>query len=130
MSKELDQFYTKQEVALKLCKILKEKLKIDLEKYTFLEPSAGFGSFVEALQATFKDPKIETIDLEPKSFDIKKQDFLTFAPKEKNIITIGNPPFGKRATLAMKFFNHASFLATISLLLCLCNLKNGAYKKI
>lgn len=108
MSKELDQFYTKQEVALKLCKILKEKLKINLEKYTFLEPSAGFGSFVEALKQTFKEPKIEAIDLEPKSFEIKEQDFFTYLPKEQNIITIGNPPFGKRATLATKFFNHAS----------------------
>ncbi|MEE3704612.1 SAM-dependent methyltransferase [Campylobacter sp. CX2-8023-23] len=106
MKKELDQFYTKQEVALKLCKILKEKLNLD--KYTFLEPSAGFGSFVNALRITFKEPKIEAIDLDPKSTHIKSQDFFTYQPKEQKIITIGNPPFGKRATLAIKFFNYAS----------------------
>lgn len=106
MKNELDQFYTKQEVALELCKILKEKL--NLNKYTFLEPSAGFGSFVNALRKTFKEPKIEAIDLDPKSFDIKQQDFFSYTPKEQKIITIGNPPFGKRATLAIKFFNHAS----------------------
>lgn len=41
MSKELDQFYTKQEVALKLCEIV--KIKLNLNEYIFLEPSAGFG---------------------------------------------------------------------------------------
>ena len=106
MKNELDQFYTKQEVALELCKILKEKL--NLNKYTFLEPSAGFGSFVNALRKTFKEPKIEAIDLDPKSFDIKQQDFFSYTPKDQKIITIGNPPFGKRATLAIKFFNYAS----------------------
>ena len=50
---------------MELCKTLKEKLNLD--KYTFLEPSAGFGSFVNALQKTFKEPKIEAIDLDPKS---------------------------------------------------------------
>ncbi|WP_096022210.1 SAM-dependent methyltransferase [Campylobacter lanienae] len=106
MSKELDQFYTKQEVALKLCEIVKRKL--NLNEYTFLEPSAGFGSFVNALRKIFQEPKIEAIDLDPKSFDIKKQDFFSYTPKEQKIITIGNPPFGKRANLAVKFFNHAS----------------------
>lgn len=106
MSKELDQFYTKQEVALKLCEIVKRKL--NLNEYTFLEPSAGFGSFVNALRKIFQEPKIEAIDLDPKSFDIKQQDFFSYTPKEQKIITIGNPPFGKRANLAVKFFNHAS----------------------
>ena len=106
MSKELDQFYTKQEVALKLCEIVKRKL--NLNEYTFLEPSAGFGSFVDALRKIFQEPKIEAIDLDPKSFDIKQQDFFSYTPKEQKIITIGNPPFGKRANLAVKFFNHAS----------------------
>lgn len=108
MSKELDQFYTKPEVALMLCKTLKAKLKIDLEKYTFLEPSAGSGSFLHALKKTFNTTKIEAIDIDPKNFEIKKQDFLTYTPSIKNIIAVGNPPFGKRAALAMKFFNHAS----------------------
>ncbi|MGM9997263.1 SAM-dependent methyltransferase [Campylobacter lanienae] len=106
MSKELDQFYTKQEVALKLCGIVKRKL--NLNEYTFLEPSAGFGSFVNALRKIFQETKIEAIDLDPKSCDIKQQDFFSYTPKEQKIITIGNPPFGKRANLAVKFFNHAS----------------------
>ncbi|WP_096024688.1 SAM-dependent methyltransferase [Campylobacter lanienae] len=106
MSKELDQFYTKQEVALKLCEIVKRKL--NLNEYTFLEPSAGFGSFVNALRKIFQETKIEAIDLDPKSCDIKQQDFFSYTPKEQKIITIGNPPFGKRANLAVKFFNHAS----------------------
>ncbi len=112
MSKKLDQFYTKREIALELCETLKAKLKIelnlDLGKYVFLEPSAGEGAFVSALSQIFKQPKILAIDLDPKSDGIQKQDFLTYLPIAKNIITVGNPPFGKRATLATQFFNHAS----------------------
>ncbi len=108
MSKELDQFYTKQEVALKLCKIVKEKVNIDFDKYTFLEPSAGFGSFVNALKDVFTKPQIIALDLDPKSFDITECDFFNFNTTKKHIFTIGNPPFGKRARLAMDFFNHAS----------------------
>ena len=60
------------------------------------------------MRKIFQEPKIEAIDLDPKSFDIKQQDFFSYTPKEQKIITIGNPPFGKRATLAIKFFNYAS----------------------
>ena len=49
MKNALDQFYTKDEVALKLCEIIKAKLKDKLEFYTFLEPSAGGGAFLKAL---------------------------------------------------------------------------------
>ena len=50
MKNELNQFYTKEEVALKLCEIIKAKLKDKLEFYTFLEPSAGGGAFIKALK--------------------------------------------------------------------------------
>ena len=53
MINALDQFYTKDEVALKLCEIIKAKLKDKLEFYTFLEPSAGGGAFIKALNKSF-----------------------------------------------------------------------------
>ena len=105
MENNLDQFYTKTEVALSLTKKLNA---YNLANYTFLEPSAGTGSFINALNFIFKEPKIIAVDIEPKSSCIIKKDFLEFETKHKNIFTIGNPPFGKRASLAIKFFNHAS----------------------
>jgi hypothetical protein len=71
----------------------------------FLEPSAGSGSFFYFLP----ENKREGIDLDPKTDDIKKQDFLEYKPTiGKKYITIGNPPFGRVSSLAIKFFNKAS----------------------
>ena len=49
------------------------------------------------------------LDIEPLSDEIKQQDFLEWFPKESNKFgTIGNPPFGLRGNLALRFINHAS----------------------
>lgn len=108
MKNALDQFYTKDEVALKLCEIIKAKLKDKLEFYTFLEPSAGGGAFIKALNKSFENNEIIALDLEPKAQNIKQCDFFSYYTNEQKIFTIGNPPFGKRADLAIRFFNHAS----------------------
>ena len=108
MKNALDQFYTKDEVALKLCEIIKAKLKDKLEFYTFLEPSAGGGAFLKALNKNFKNNEIIALDLEPKAQNIEQCDFFSYYTNAQKIFTIGNPPFGKRADLAIRFFNHAS----------------------
>ena len=108
MKNALDQFYTKDEVALKLCEIIKAKLKDKLEFYTFLEPSAGGGAFIKALNKNFKNNEIIALDLEPKAQNIEQCDFFSYYTNAQKIFTIGNPPFGKRADLAIRFFNHAS----------------------
>ena len=108
MKNELNQFYTKDEVALKLCEIIKAKLKDKLEFYTFLEPSAGGGAFLKALNKNFKNNEIIALDLEPKAQNIEQCDFFSYYTNVQKIFTIGNPPFGKRADLAIRFFNHAS----------------------
>ena len=108
MKNALDQFYTKDEVALKLCEIIKAKLKDKLEFYTFLEPSAGGGAFLKALNKNFKNNEIIALDLEPKAQNIEQCDFFSYYTNVQKIFTIGNPPFGKRADLAIRFFNHAS----------------------
>lgn len=108
MKNALDQFYTKDEVALKLCEIIKAKLKDKLEFYTFLEPSAGGGAFLKALNKSFDNNKIIALDLEPKAQNIEQCDFFSYYTNAQKIFTIGNPPFGKRADLAIRFFNHAS----------------------
>ena len=73
MENNLDQFYTKTEVALSLTKKLNA---YNLADYTFLEPSAGTGSFINALNFIFKEPKIIAVDIEPKSSCIIKKDLL------------------------------------------------------
>ena len=111
MKNELDQFYTKDEVALKLCEVVKAKLKDKIKDYTFLEPSAGGGAFVRAINQSFENNEIIALDLDPKAQNIKQCDFLTYDINTPKIFTIGNPPFGKRADLAIRFFNHASIFS-------------------
>lgn len=70
-----------------------------------LEPSAGTGSFFNLLNQN----KRIGLDLDPKVSGIIKTDFFDWTwPQGKKIITIGNPPFGKNANLAVKFFNQSA----------------------
>lgn len=71
-----------------------------------IEPSAGNGSFLLQIPA---DRKIG-IDIAPEIDGIIKQDFFDYTPPSNagKILVIGNPPFGKVSSLAVKFFNHAS----------------------
>ena len=104
----LDKYYTYPKYAQycykSLLKIAK-KYKINIKKYTFLEPSAGNGAFFNLLP---KDRRVG-IDIEPEAKEIIKKDFFDWEPdKDKKYITIGNPPFGLRSWLALAFINKAS----------------------
>ena len=111
-SKEKDQFFTPYNTALHchdvFCQKMKE-LNISTDEYTFIEPSAGDGAFLNIL------PKDRTIalDIEPRHENIQKQDFLSWKPKNKNkkYCGFGNPPFGLRGNLALRFINHFSKFA-------------------
>jgi len=127
----LDKFYTIPTIAKKC--ILKLGEKYDWTKWDLvIEPSAGSGSFL--LQIPTK--KCIGIDISPEHKDIIKEDFLMYNPHTyiyqepykdkdiirqlninpqnlKNILVLGNPPFGKISSLAVKFFNHAAEWASV-----------------
>ena len=67
----------------------------------FVEPSAGKGAFLTCMPP---DKRIG-IDIDPLRKEIVEQDFFNFVWPEGRTITIGNPPFGRRGKLAMKFLN-------------------------
>ena len=49
------------------------------------------------------------MDISPEHKDIVERDFFTYIPEtEGKILVIGNPPFGRVSSLAIKFFNHAA----------------------
>lgn len=106
--KEKDQFFTPIITAefcyKKLLDVL-EKNRENEEEFIYIEPSAGSGNFLKIL------PKNRTIavDIEPKGPDIIEADYLKWLPTDKNgkYIVIGNPPFGLRGQLALKFMNHS-----------------------
>jgi len=106
--KEKDQFYTPT-ITSKYCYDKFIEIMSNYgdpeDTYTFIEPSAGNGSFLKIL------PKERRIgfDIDPKFDEIKKQDFLDWKPSEETkYVVIGNPPFGLRGQLALKFINHSS----------------------
>lgn len=104
-----DKFYTKTSIAKKCYDIFIKYVKIDVYDY-ILEPSAGNGAFFNLLP---KDKRIG-IDIDPQSEKIQKLDFFKFKPREdKKYAVIGNPPFGRVSSLAIKFFNYASSFANI-----------------
>lgn len=106
----LDKFYT-----LPLCS--KKCIDKVSELYTIsnfdiiIEPSAGNGSFLNQIPSNNKIG----IDISPEHSDIIRLDFFDYSPPldMKNILVIGNPPFGRVSSLAIKFFNHAAKWANV-----------------
>lgn len=87
----------------KICK----KEKVNTDEYTFIEPSAGTGSFYNLM------PFDRKIGIDIEKFRNRphyvQSDFLTWEPKKnKKYIAIGNPPFGYRGWLALSFMNRAA----------------------
>lgn len=104
----LEQFFTTEENA-KFC-----LSKINLKAYDLIiEPSAGSGSFSNLIECI-------AFDIEPKNDKIIKQDFLKLDTKQfenKKNLVVGNPPFGRQSSLAIKFINKsAEFADTIAIL--------------
>jgi hypothetical protein len=104
-----DKFYTIPEISEKCLKTLESKYNWDSWDLV-IEPSAGNGSFLTRIPTSKKIG----IDILPDHKDIVQQDFLTYNPKNTGkILVVGNPPFGRVSSLAIKFFNHASKFANV-----------------
>lgn len=110
---KLDQYYTSPEVAKYFTKKVTSLLG---DNALFIEPSAGIGAFVEALEGKC----IKSFDLSPVLPETVEKDFLTTTQEDFDggVHFIGNPPFGKNSSLAVKFFNHcAKYGESISFIL-------------
>jgi predicted RNA methylase len=117
----IDKFYTKETVVESCLSIVKDNIKIDGKTDLIIEPSAGNGSFILGIKSLSSNYKF--YDLEPEHDEIRKQDFLLlnyddFKSKYSTIHVIGNPPFGRQSSLAIKFIKKASeFCNSISFIL-------------
>lgn len=106
-ARKLDQFYTDDDVAKEMydwfC------TQFDPNELVFVEPSAGRGAFSRLFPADSL-----AYDIDPQGPGIIKADFLsTPLPKAGRVAVVGNPPFGKNASMAVKFFNHAATKAKV-----------------
>ncbi|MCH7225067.1 hypothetical protein [Haloferula sp. A504] len=99
-----EQFYTPAALAGKCVDALLRHCSFDEFDY-ILEPSAGKGSFLDHLPPD----KTLAIDLDPKDPRIGRADFFDWNPPLLHgpILTVGNPPFGARAGLAVRFVERA-----------------------
>jgi hypothetical protein len=106
----LDKFYTIPTCSKKCIDKISELY--DITKWDLIiEPSAGNGSFLNQIPS---DNKIG-IDILPEQPNIIQKDFFDYSPpsNKTNILVIGNPPFGRVSSLAIKFFNHSAKWANV-----------------
>lgn len=110
-TKEKDQFFTPRSVASECLKKFRKVARehgLATHGYSFVEPSAGSGAFYSILP-----PGSLGMDIEPRCDGVIQQDFLTWKPPDPHgkYVVAGNPPFGLRGQLALKFVNHAATFA-------------------
>lgn len=102
-----DQYYTQEQVARALYAEVVRRYDPDL--FQMLEPSAGEGAFFRLMPSGSLG-----IDIDPKCPGIVQADFLERRVESgRRVATIGNPPFGKNASMAVDFFNHAATMSDV-----------------
>ena len=118
-----DKYYTPTEIVEYCVNKVKEIVADDVTE--IIEPSAGNGAFIESLDNNFNCDKFY-FDLIPEHDKIKQQDFLELDLEYKQgRVVIGNPPFGNRSTLIVKFFKKAVRLSDyIAFILPISQLNN------
>ena len=102
-ARKFDQFYTKESVVRTVLGT------VNLNFFqTIIEPSSGDGSFVKLL---VQHPNLLYVDIDSPD-PAHRFDFLLYNPSTTgNVLVVGNVPFGRRCSLAVKFFNHAAIMA-------------------
>ena len=104
----IDKFYTKPSVANDCIELVVKTIGISKDDIV-IEPSAGNGSFIKGIQNL--NCKNYFYDLKPEHLQITQQDYLLFdfesqvqkTIQSSKVIVIGNPPFGRQSSTAIKF---------------------------
>lgn len=109
----IDKFYTKPTVTKKCCDSIKQYININNENDIIIEPSAGNGSFIPEISSMSSNCLF--YDIQPEHPDIIKQNYLELDIQslelpdlQSKIHIIGNPPFGRQSSLAIKFIKKSS----------------------
>jgi predicted RNA methylase len=116
----IDKYYTKDSIVTICLNYVKTYIQINSNDL-IIEPSAGNGSFISGIKTIANNYIF--YDLEPEQDEIIKQDYLlgdyiNFNQKYNNIHIIGNPPFGRQSSLAIKFIKKScEFCNSISFIL-------------
>ena len=101
----IDKYYTKDSIVEMCITCVKKYIDIKTEDLV-IEPSAGNGSFITGIKSLSSNCMF--YDLEPENSEIIKQDYLLYdygiiRKDFSKIHIIGNPPFGRQSSFAIKF---------------------------
>ena len=121
----LDRFYTNPEVAENCTNIFKELINIT-QKDLIIEPSIGSGNFLSSISNITKNylgydidnslfnPEYIKTEYKNKVFlqDFLSLDYSKLQNEYNNIYILGNPPFGKQSSIAIKFIKHMCHFCT------------------
>lgn len=116
----MDKYYTSKGIVDSCFNLINQHLVIR-EDDLCIEPSAGNGAWIDPIKTYFKNYKF--FDLEPAQDhpEILKQDYLDFnlgLNDYKKLHIVGNPPFGRQSSMAIKFIKKsAKFCDSISFIL-------------
>ncbi len=115
----IDKYYTKESIVNLCLTIVKTTININ-KNDLIIEPSAGNGAFINGIKLLVNNYIF--YDIEPENNEIIKQDFLHYSHNNYNnnnkIHIIGNPPFGRQSSLAIKFIKKScEFCDSISFIL-------------
>jgi hypothetical protein len=117
----MQKFYTKPKIARRCCEILKEHVNIDRKNDLIIEPSAGDGAFIPSSKKLCNSTIF--IDIKPDNIQVAKHDYLSWShppniSKYRKVHIIGNPPFGFKGSMAIKFLKKsAEYADTIAFIL-------------
>ncbi len=115
-----DKYYTKENIVDLCVSFVKEKIQF-CEDDLIIEPSAGNGAFIKKIKSL--NCGFKFYDLEPDNDEIEKMDYLQFHFENTNetfnkIHIIGNPPFGRQSSTAIRFIKKScEFCDSISFIL-------------
>jgi predicted RNA methylase len=118
----IDKYYTNPTVVNSCIQWVTQHISINQTTDLIIEPSAGNGSFIQGIKSIAQNYRF--YDLEPEHCEIIQQDYLSYRylanstePYSK-IHVIGNPPFGRQSSLAIRFIKKScEFCHSISFIL-------------
>jgi len=108
----LDKFYTKPDIVGQCIEMVSRYIQIHPTDL-LIEPSAGDGSFIQGMRGL--SPNCAFYDIAPANSEITRLDFLEYVNSShenisQKIHVIGNPPFGRQSSLAIKFIKRQPLL--------------------
>lgn len=105
---DLDKFYTKSDRVNMCVEAISRNINIVKNQDVVIEPAAGNGAWIRAIGELCD--VCDAYDIAPDTPEIQKQDFLLLDLSKynnKRIHIIGNPPFGRQSSTAIKFIKKA-----------------------